>query len=114
MSTQLEARIIASHNAHYENAPKGWSGLIDCRNAPDTSPNGNIIYHLYSTGEVTSQKGAWAYLNRNEFTILSEIQPKPKHNYVFPNKIDDTMSYAVLTYGEAEMFRQEMIDCKEE
>ena len=34
---------------------------------PEESPNGNIIYHLYSDGEITYQKGGSAYLNRTEF-----------------------------------------------
>jgi hypothetical protein len=109
----IQEKIIAAHNAHYENAPEGWSGLIDYRNSPETAPNENIIYHLYSTGEVTSQKGAWAYLDRSEFTMLPEIQPRPKFPYKFPKKVynNDQLTYAILTYEEAKMFRQEMVDC---
>ena len=44
--------------------------LIKKLNNPDLikkneSPNGNIIYHLYSDGTITRQKGGWAYLKRS-------------------------------------------------
>jgi hypothetical protein len=112
MSEQLQtlnAQIIAAHEAHYKNAPEGWNGLIDCRNS---SPNGNIIYHLYSTGEITSQKGAWAYLDRSEFTILDDFMPTSglqQYPFKFPKKARDSITYAILTYDEAKMFREKML-----
>jgi len=52
---QLNDEIVAAHNKHYEASPTGlWM--------PKESPNGNTIYHLYSDGEITYQKGGWAYL----------------------------------------------------
>ena len=36
---------------------------------PRDSPNSNIITHIYSDGEITEQKGGFAYLQRNERTI---------------------------------------------
>ena len=36
---------------------------------PNDSPNSNIITHIYSDGEITEQKGGFAYLQRSERTI---------------------------------------------
>ena len=36
---------------------------------PTDAPNSNIITHIYSDGEITEQKGGFAYLQRNERTI---------------------------------------------
>ena len=71
---------------------------------PNESPNGNIIYHIYSDGEITYQKGGWAYQQRSEFT---EKYPSFKKNYVdiFPIKIQDynnKLSYAIVTIADAE------------
>lgn len=40
---------------------------------PNDSPNSNIITHIYSDGEITEQKGGFAYLKRNERTIKCPI-----------------------------------------
>ena len=63
------------------------------------SPNGNIIYHLYSDGEITSQKGGWAYLQRSEFTSKYSLCKK---NYfdIFPMKLKN-LSYAIVTENDA-------------
>ena len=71
---------------------------------PTESPNGNIIYHIYSNGEITYQKGGWAYQQRSEFT---EKYQSFKKNYVdiFPIKIQDynnKLSYAIVTISDAE------------
>ena len=53
------------------NKQKIYSMILEYHNPslviPEESPNGNIIYHLYSDGEITYQKGGSAYLNRTEF-----------------------------------------------
>ncbi len=66
---------------------------------PKESPNSNIIYHLYSSGEITYQKGGWAYLQRSEFT---DKYVSCKKNYVdiFPLKIN-SRSYAIVTQEDA-------------
>lgn len=66
---------------------------------PDESPNGNLIYHIYSDGEVTSQKGGWAYLQRSEF---NENYNRFKNNYVnlFPLKRGE-FTYAIVTREDA-------------
>ena len=40
---------------------------------PDASPNADKIFHLYNNGEITFQKGGYAYGERNEFTYESSI-----------------------------------------
>ena len=71
---------------------------------PTESPNGNIIYHLYSDGEITSQKGGWAYLRRSEFT---DSYGRFKKNYVelFPMKTknyrNQEIAYAIVTKQDA-------------
>ncbi len=71
---------------------------------PDESPNGNIIYHLYSDGEITSQKGGWAYLQRSEFT---DSYGGFKKNYVklFPMKTtnyrNQEITYSIVTKQDA-------------
>ena len=63
---ELNELIIATHNWHYISSP---TGLIN----PKDSPNGNQIYHLYSTGEISFQKGGWAYLQRGECFIEGKL-----------------------------------------
>ena len=43
------------------------------------SPNSNIITHIYSDGEITEQKGGFAYLQRSERTIEP---PVTKYNNI--------------------------------
>lgn len=111
----LNAEIAAAHKAHYDNAPQGWRGLVDCRDptyCKDVSPNGNTIYHLYSTGEITYQKGAWAYRDRSEFTISYDFiskQSLTRFPFQFPNKTNNGYTYAILTEEETKMFREKMI-----
>ena len=49
----------------------------------EEQPNENIIYHLYSDGTITRQKGGWAYGNRSTIDIEYEII-KPKTFFTFP------------------------------
>jgi len=71
------------------------------------SPNENRIYHIYSDGEITNQKGGWAYLQRNEFLSQYPISDYKK-KYVFPLKIS-THSYAIVTLEDALELRNAMI-----
>jgi hypothetical protein len=41
-------------------------GLIDV----SLAPNDNTIYHIYNDGEVTHQKGSYAYRQRTEFVAV--------------------------------------------
>jgi hypothetical protein len=73
----------------------------------NASPNGNWIYHIYSDGEITHQKGGFAYLMRSE---LSEKNPvyKFKKKLEFPMK-GPTHSYAIVTKEHAILIRGAMI-----
>ena len=66
---------------------------------PEEQPNGNIIFHLYSSGEITFQKGGWAYLCRSEFTE-SWMSLKKNYSELFPVK-SDGRSYAIVTREDA-------------
>jgi hypothetical protein len=69
------------------------------------SPLENTIYHIYSDGEITEQKGSWAYGQRNERTWS---YPKFDNLYqkgLFPyeRKSDfGTFGYAIVTKENAE------------
>ena len=109
MSNELEIinnfneRVISAHNAHYEQSP---SGLIDT--GANASPNGNQIYHFYSNGEITFQKGAWAYLKRSEFNHTYDI-PGAKHlPFKFLKEAADGTTYVILTKEECVSFAEEM------
>jgi hypothetical protein len=79
---------------------------------PNEAPNSNIIYHIYSDGEITRQKGGDVYLRRNEFPVETslcvnfnvEVFPLKKH----VNK-HDTYGYAIVTQEDAKMIRNAMI-----
>lgn len=102
MVKEFNKRISNAHYAHYID---GESGLID--RSINSSPNGNQIYHLYSTGKITHQKGAWAYLLRSEFTIKCDIVGAKNKGFNFP-LIQNDISYAILTETECNTFRKEM------
>jgi len=102
---EFNETIHVAHNKHFENSEYG---LVD----PKESPNGNIIYHLYSDGEITSQKGGWAYLQRSQFADWSNptIRGYDKVPFNFPKKANSDYTYAVLTYDECVYYRKNMID----
>ncbi len=88
MSTvfELNQQIINAHNAHIKN---NKNELID----QEQSPNGNLVYHLYSNGIITYQKGGNAYLCRSEFTHLPHITYKGK----IGKKINGKLNYINCT-----------------
>lgn len=63
---KLNEEIVKAHNAHIKN---GNNELIDV----NMQPNENIVYHLYSNGIITHQKGSYAYLQRSEHEITSYL-----------------------------------------
>jgi hypothetical protein len=73
----------------------------------DASPNGNRIYHIYSDGEITNQKGGWAYLRRSEFSDKPPIV-RYSHTLKFPIKLREH-SYAVVVEKDAHLIRDMMI-----
>lgn len=102
---QLNYEMIDAHNKHYDESP---TGLVD----PKESPNGNIIYHLYSDGEITSQKGGWAYLQRSEFTNGNNYSNSncKKFNLKLAKEDDHNRTYVVLTEDECKYFRSKMFE----
>ena len=100
---EFNQRVIDTHNAHYIN---GKNELIDT--SANASPNGNHIYHLYSSGEITHQKGAWAYMKRSEFHSEYYISGARKMPFKFVKEAADGTTYAILTYEECKLFREEM------
>ena len=74
---------------------------------PEESPNGNRIFHLYSDGSITNQKGGFAYLMRSEFMIEEPIGIKYKNVFVFPFKSGE-YGYAIMTLLNAKIVREKM------
>jgi hypothetical protein len=97
---KLNQIIIKSHEFHYLNNP---NGLLQ----PNCSPNGNTMYHLYSSGEISQQKGGWAYKQRSEFILEKAITFSKL--FIFPNIADDNTTYVILTEDECYHFRKMMI-----
>ena len=100
---ELNELIIATHNWHYISSP---TGLIN----PKDSPNGNQIYHLYSTGEISFQKGGWAYLQRGECFIEGKLSNYQKIGLKLPKEAEDGTTYAILTKEECSKFRAQMVE----
>ena len=90
---EIQEKINSSHNP----------GLV----IKDESPNGNRIYHIYADGEITSQKGGWAYLQRSEFTDKFPIRGY-SHRLKFPLKMGEH-SYAIVTEQDAYLIRDMML-----
>ena len=105
MVEELNDRVSTAHYAHYTDTP---NGLIET--GINSSPNENQIYHLYSTGRITQQKGSWAYLQRSEFTVKGDIVGAKKMLFKFPllSDNDETSTYAILTKLECHLYRMEM------
>lgn len=103
--SEFNQRVINTHHAHYID---GKNELIDT--SATASPNGNQIYHLYSNGEITYQKGAWAYLRRSEFNLNYNISGARDLPFKFVKDAADGTSYAILTKEECVYFREEMMN----
>lgn len=97
--SQLCQEIVSAHRKHYEKSP---TGLVE----PNEDPNGNTIYHLYSDGEITFQKGGFAYRRRSEFTQKPPVLNKGQR---LDMKLEiDGKNYAILTEQECSYFRGKM------
>jgi len=99
----LNEEIINAHNKHYETSK---TGLV----IPTESPNGNIIYHLYSDGSITYEKGGWAYRQRNVFDDVYALDNYKILGLEFPKKANDGTTYVILTYNECKNFRIRMFE----
>ena len=89
---------------------------------PNDAPNSNIITHIYSDGEITEQKGGFAYLQRNERTIKCPISNIDNGNLKkinlkfditkFPKMKDNgsrKFGYAIVLEKHANEIRNEML-----
>ena len=77
------------------------------------SPNGNTIYHLYSNGNITYQKGGWAYGQRSEFSLVSSIDKTmnldiDKFKYLLSSTTNNTIGYIIISEDNARLIRAEM------
>lgn len=102
-SKSLNELINDAHNSHYFSSP---TGLVN----PKDSPNGNQIYHLYSTGEISFQKGGWAYLQRSECISDGRINNYQKLHFKLPKEAANGSTYAILTKEQCKNFRRQMIE----
>ncbi len=100
---QLNLDIINSHYSHYTTRPTGLVNLTE-------SPNGNLIYHLYSTGEISFQKGGNAYMMRSEFMTDGKLPNYQKLALNFPHKAVDGSTYVILTEDQCKLYRIKMIE----
>lgn len=100
---QLNELITDLHNWHYTCSS---TGLVN----PNESPNGNQIYHLYSTGEISFQKGGWAYLQRSECISDGKITNYQTLGLKLPKQAMDGSTYAILTREECRTMREKMIE----
>lgn len=98
---QLNRDIVVAYNAHYTMSP---TGLVNI----DESASENLIYHLYSTGEISFQKGGSAYLQRSEFTKYGKIDNFKALDLKFPKEAEYGSSYVILTEEECKNFRDQM------
>lgn len=81
------------------------------------SPNANIIYHLYNDGNITSQKGGWAYGQRSEFIVASGINIKmnldiDKFKYLLTTNTT-TFGYIIVSEENGRLIRNEMLKLTE-
>jgi hypothetical protein len=91
---QLNQEIIDAAKKYI--LPNGTCSLVH----PDESPNANTIYHLYNDGEITSEKGGWAYGQRSVFTSAYPVKNSDRLHFTF--------RYVVLPYEECLAFRKRM------
>jgi hypothetical protein len=98
---------------------KGLHRLIeDCHNPKlvniNDSPNANTIYHIYNDGQITMQKGGWAYLQRSEFDNKPAIQYFRELCLLFPQEIHNSdISYAIATEEDCLRIRTYMLNLAE-
>lgn len=84
---------------------------------PNESPNANKIYHLYSDGQITYQKGGWAYGHRSEFNVESGIDIKMnldinKFKYLLTTNTN-TFAYIIVSEENARLIKNEMLKLTE-
>lgn len=108
MNTQTQIHSIINKEQLIEIINKAHNpNLVD--NTAKMAPNENLIYHLYTDGEITEQKGSWAYLQRSERTIKYPYQYQ-SHVYIdkraFPLYRDTGFGYIICTESDAYRIRK--------
>jgi hypothetical protein len=89
------------------------NNIVLCLNDPllikkEEQPNQNIIYHLYSDGTITRQKGGWAYGNRSTIDVEYEII-KPNTFFTFPLKgVNEGDTYTIMSLEDCQKVRNLM------
>ena len=112
---ELEQKIQNGEKLKYDEVKKYIYGLHELHWYKndiiklDQAPNENIIYHLYCDGEITSQKGSYAYGSRTEFPYQSPFMSNTQY-FVFPCK-RKMYTYAVLTEEECVYCAKLMKEC---
>lgn len=92
---ELEQIVLDMHKAHY--SPENPNGLWK----PDESPNANTIYKIWSDGEITYEKGGFAYGERSLKQSRGPLVYLDKSTLPkFPNDQGNGNSYAILTTDE--------------
>lgn len=95
--------ISLSKNEKYKFTKNLINDIVRKLNNPklidkNLAPNENIIYHFYSDGTITREKGSWAYGNRSVFDVESYCV-KPNNFFSFPyNGQNNGDTYAILTF----------------
>lgn len=78
----------------------------------DASPNGNTIFHIYNDGEITYQKGGWAYGQRSVATDKYPFSNKKFDSTRFPIQGSDifgkTIGHAIATEQDCYRVRNYM------
>lgn len=92
---ELEQIVLDMHNAHY--SPENPNGLWK----PDDSPNANTIYKIWSDGEITYEKGGFAFGDRSLKQSRAPLVNLDKSTLPkFPKDQGNGNSYAILTSDE--------------
>lgn len=81
---------------------------------PNQSPNCNDIIHIYSDGNITNQKGGWAYLQRNERNVKEPISKNlnldvDKFKKILKNEPNVQCGYIIVTRTNAMLIREKML-----
>ena len=76
---------------------------------PEESPNSNTIYHIYNDGEITDQKGGWAYQQRTmRPTWYGLCRSFDATKFPLKSGDQNQYGYAIVTYADAVMIRTMM------
>ena len=99
--TSFNNEVINEHNKHYANSD---TGLINRK----LSPNENIIYWFFDTGEIYYQKGGDAYGRRSVFNEAYSLDGYRKLGLKFVFTANDDTTYAILTREQCYKYRNRM------